>query len=335
MANATLKAIRDKVRLLTRSPSPAQLSDTQIDQYVNTFILYDFPESIRLFSLRTTLTFYTQPNVEIYTTNTTVPTDPLYNFKNRYTAVHPPVYVAGVMSFYTQDRASFYLNWPITNLIADTGLLGNNTTGPYIGTLTSANSAPVMQNNVVFTTTDALGNAMTLVDTPASNLLGTLGIPGAPSVHYGAINYVTGAYNLNFPNFVPVLTKIWSETVPYLAARPISMLYYQQSFYLRPIPDKAYAISIEADARPTELLLATDIPGEEQWWQYVAYGASIKIFQDRMDMDSVQLVWPEFERQQCMAARPSICQEVNERTKTIYTRGKIYGAGWFMSSWPY
>jgi hypothetical protein len=335
MANATLQAIRDKVRLLTRSPSPAQLSDTQIDQYVNTFILYDFPESIRLFSLRTTLTFYTQPNVEVYSTNTTTSTDPLYNFKNRYTAVHAPVYVAGVMSFYTQDRASFYLNWPMTNLIADTGLTGNGTTGPYIGTLTSANSAPVMQNNVVFTTTDALGNAMTLVDTPASNLLGTLGVPGAPSTVYGAINYITGVFNLNFPSTVSASTKIWSETIPYQAARPISMLFYQQSFHLRPIPDKAYAVTIEADVRPTELLLATDVPGEEQWWQYVAYGAAIKIFQDRMDMDSVQLVWHEFERQQCMAARPSICQEVNERTKTVYTQGKIYGAGWFMNSWPY
>ena len=45
MANATLGAIRNKVRLLTHSPSTAQLADADIDQYVNTFILYDFPSS--------------------------------------------------------------------------------------------------------------------------------------------------------------------------------------------------------------------------------------------------------------------------------------------------
>jgi hypothetical protein len=43
MADSTLGAIRTKVRRLTRSPNTAQITDNQIDEYVNTFILYDFP----------------------------------------------------------------------------------------------------------------------------------------------------------------------------------------------------------------------------------------------------------------------------------------------------
>src|SRR5580765_2325949 len=95
MANSTLAAIQQKVRRLTRSPSLQQLSDADLNQYINTFILYDFPEHLRLFSLRTTLTFYTQPFIDVYETNTIDPTNPLYNFKNKYLTVHPTIYVAG------------------------------------------------------------------------------------------------------------------------------------------------------------------------------------------------------------------------------------------------
>ena len=40
MADSTLNAIRIKIRRITRSPSPSQISDATIDEYVNTFIHY-------------------------------------------------------------------------------------------------------------------------------------------------------------------------------------------------------------------------------------------------------------------------------------------------------
>ena len=79
----TLQAIETKVRRLTRSPSTAQLTQADLDNYINTFVVYDFPEHLRLFSLRTILTFYTQPFIDTYKTNTTVTTDALFNFKNK------------------------------------------------------------------------------------------------------------------------------------------------------------------------------------------------------------------------------------------------------------
>jgi hypothetical protein len=133
MANSTLQAIRTKVRRITRSPSLSQISDSQLDEYINTFILYDFPEHLRLFSLRTILTFYTQPGVDVYDTNTTVATDPLYNFRNKYVAVHPPLYIAGIQCFYTQWRDVFYGYYPQTNTISDTMLRGDNSSGPFVG----------------------------------------------------------------------------------------------------------------------------------------------------------------------------------------------------------
>ena len=79
---ATLADIRLKVRRLTRMPSTAQITDIQIDEYVNTFILYDFPEHLRLFTFRENLIFYAVPSVGEYATNTINVSDPLYKQKD-------------------------------------------------------------------------------------------------------------------------------------------------------------------------------------------------------------------------------------------------------------
>ena len=50
----TLGAIRAKVRRLTLSPSDAQLTTAQLDEYINTYVVYDFPETLRTFNLKTT-----------------------------------------------------------------------------------------------------------------------------------------------------------------------------------------------------------------------------------------------------------------------------------------
>ena len=65
----TLQTIQQKVRRLTRTPSTAQLSDDDINQYINTFVVYDFPEHLRMFNLRTQFTFYANPYQDVYPTD--------------------------------------------------------------------------------------------------------------------------------------------------------------------------------------------------------------------------------------------------------------------------
>jgi hypothetical protein len=351
MANSTLQAIRTKIRRITRSPSLSQISDSQLDEYINTFILYDFPEHLRLFSLRTLLTFYTQPGVDVYDTNTTVPTDPLYNFRNRYVAVHPPVFIAGIQSFYTQWRDVFYGYYPQTNTIADTLLVGNNSSGPFVGvvippaTTAFANPLPfILQRNVNFNCLDNNGTSMIMVDIPISNTIGNLTQANVPLVPpydtiqnpNNFINYVTGQYTITFPANTMTASIIWFEGILYQPGKPLCMLYYDDKFTIRPVPDKTYTVQLEVDVRPTELINSTDVPYLEQWWQYIAYGAAKKIFEDRMDLDSVQLIMPEFKTQERLVLRTTLTQQANERTVTIYTQGKNYGFGWFGSGgWPY
>jgi hypothetical protein len=355
MALYDLNSIRVKIRKLTRSPSPAQISDTDLDNYINTFVLYDFPEILRLFSLRTTFTFYTKAGVDVYATNTTDPNDPFYNFQNLYIAVHPDsVFIAGIPAGYTQWRNVFYGQWPQTNQVQNTYVTGNGSEGPFTGILNTfpqfantpigSNTGSILQNSMIFSCLDINHNTMVLIDYPSTidPTIGYLSLPNsvpAPTsaIPYGQINYQTGAYTVTFPvdTLDSVNNPIWSEFVPYIAGLPISLLYYNNEFTVRPVPDKAYSVQIEADMRPSEILQSPNSPPIEQWWQTIAYGAALKIFQDRMDIDSANLIWPEFRRQLNMSNRTSITQYANERTNTIYTTGKSYGWGWYNSNFPF
>jgi len=333
MAVTTLTEIRKKFRKLTRTPDPNQISDADIDQYVNTFVLYDIPSELRFFNLRTNLTFYTQPNIDLYETNTTNPLDPLYNFKNKYIAVHEPVFIAGIQAYYTQFRNSFYAYFPQTNYINDFDFFADGTTGPFTGTLPSV---PMLQNYVTISTLNAAGTAMILVDFPQDNVTGILAQPNDSGNPLGTINYITGAFSLTFPAATVAQTPIIFETIPYQAGKSYAMLYYDDQFIIRPVPDKVYSVQIEVDVRPTELLSTSQSPDLEQWWQMIAIGAAIKLFQDRMDMDSVNLLFPEFQRQMRMALRTTLTQQVNMRTQTIFTQNQWGIGGWgFWGQWPY
>lgn len=343
---STLQNIRTKVRRLTRTPSTSQMTDAQLDNYINTFILYDFPEHLRLFSLRTTLTFYTQPGVDVYDTNTTVDTDPLYNFKNKYVAVHPPLYIAGVPCFYTQQRDLFYGYYPQTNTIMDTQLRGDGSSGPFTGRITAPSTGLpfILQRSINFNCLNTNGTSMVMVDVPISNTIGNLTQANVPLVApfdttvdpNNFINYVTGEYAITFPAVTQTAATIWFEGILYQPGKSLAILYYDNKFTIRPVPDKTYAVQIEVDIRPTALMESTQIPELAQWFQYVSYGAAKKIFEDRMDMDSVQQIMPEFKQQERLVLRTTLTQQANERTITIYSQGKQFGGlNWWGSNWPY
>ena len=316
MADSTLNAIRLKVRRLTRSPSEDQLSTTDLDEVINTFVLYDFPEHLRLFALKETFEFYTQPNIDTYATNTTDTTAPLYNFKNKYVSIHPPLYIAGLQATYTQSRSALYARYAQNNFINGFAM-GDGVTTVFTGTLVNI---PVLQNNVIFTSIDANNQAITLIDSPnvPADGSGDLIIPNdttGPS--WGTVNYTTGVFTVVFPTAPADGEQIFSETVPYIASMPVMMCFFNEQFILRPVPDKAYKVQIEVFVRPTELLTG-ESPKLAQWWQYIAYGAAKKVLEDRLDMDSVQLIMPEFTEQQSLVLRATVMQNANQRVSTIF-----------------
>lgn len=306
---ADLQAIITKVRRLTRSPSANLISDAEIQEYVNTFILYDFPEELRLFEYRTTLTWYCLPFIAEYPTDTTGFVTELLDFDNRYITTHYPMYSAGSKMMFTQKREEFFNVWPQTNNIVRVAT-GDGILTDFTGTLTAI---PVLPNNVTFSAITTAGTGLELHDDGAGNLIGDTG--GGPNT----INYLNGDFQLSFVLPPNNFDDINAMTFPYKPSRPTSLLYYDNKFTLRPVPDQPYPINMEVYIRPDELIQLNQLPKLEQYWQYIAIGASIKIFQDRSDNDSAALLMPEFKHQEMLVQRRSWVQYSNEQVGTIYT----------------
>jgi hypothetical protein len=327
MAVSTLAEIRKKVRRLTRSPSENLLSTTELDQYINTFILYDFPQNIRVYNLRSSFTFYTQPNVDTYATSDDQ-NNALYNFKNKVVAVHPSVYIAGVPVYYTQSKDEFYGNYTKYSQITNQVAIADGTVGPFTGTI---QSSPLLTNNVIISTITTNNLAMTVVDIPQNNETGVLTYPNIvdATTILGSINYLTGVFSVTFPNSTVSGNAITAEVVPYQAGQPTAVLFYDQKFTVRPVPDKVYPVEMQVDILPTELLASDQDPNLNQWWQYIAYGAAIKVFQDRMDTDSVDQIGTEFKRQESMVLSSTATTLANERSATIYTQRRSWSYGWW------
>lgn len=330
---ADLQAIRTKIRRLTRMVSPNQISDAEIDDYINTFYMYDLPESIRLFSLKRTLNFYSQPNVDVYETGSVAG---LEGFKDLYITNESPAYIAGIQVYMSQSREEFFGMFPLVSYRHDIAT-GDGVNNTFSGSL---DNVPILQEDISFVSEDANGNALILegVKNPAlvnPNVEGDLYEPGG-TVLAGGINYIDGDYLFNF-YLNDVLTppasgaKIQAQTRPYVPQLPQAILYYDNAFTLRPVPDKAYKITIDAYIRPTALLASADRPVLEQWWQYLAYGAAKKIFEDRADMDSVQMILPEFNKQEKFVLRRTLVQQSTQQAATIYnTQGTGY---WNSNGW--
>lgn len=183
-----------------------------------------------------------------------------------------------------------------------------------------------------------------MVDTPVTSLVygntlstGNLRLAGQPFVVQIAVdpnnnvNYATGAFTITFPTAPGNGQAIIADVVPVQVARPLSVLYYDDTFVVRPVPDKVYPINFDVYIRPTELLAANVSPELEQWWQYISFSASKKIFEDRLDYESINLIAPSLKEQELLVLRRTIVQQTNERVATIYTDNTAgsYGSGWF------
>jgi len=343
---STLAQIQTKVRRLTRSISEQQLSTSELNNYINTSVLYDFPEHLRHFDLKTTFSFYTEPYVDTYVNNTTDSTSPLFNFKNKYISFNPPAYVAGYQALWSQSENQFYGIYPKIDSIVTVNT-GDGVTTSFSGNantslnsqVTSGPTALIVAGSVLFESQDINGLGISLIDYPnptPSNIVGALapvGYTGSlASYPYGQINYITGAFSLTFTSAPASGANINSQFQIVQPSIPQTILFYDGAFKLRPIPDQVYKITIEAYIRPTELLLSTDKPELSEWWQLIAYLAAKKIFEDRMDLESVQMIMPEYMKQMNLINRRTIMQYANQRTSTIYTE-QLGGASGYSSGW--
>lgn len=326
-ALSTLQRIRQKVRRLTASPSQNQITDNEIDDYLNSFIVFDFPESVRLFNLREEYDFYTDPNVDAY------------NFpRNDFFNIYQPVYIAGYQSFYTQSREQFFRIYPQLEFSQDVAT-GDGVAATFSFQL---NNFPVMRayqyqpdatvfSRVFVSFTDANGNSVVSRDDGVGAFLTE---DGANPV-LGSIDYVTGAVTgLSFGaplSIPPNGATITAQYVSYQASRPQALLFYNNTLFLRPIPDKAYKVTMEVLKQPSMMLLNGDNPALEEWWEYYSFGTAKKILEDRQDITSLANIVPMFKEKEILVLRRTTDQLAQERVATIYTEQVTYPYGNFFN----
>lgn len=335
----TLDDIRQKVRRITGRPSDQQITDAQIDDYINTFYIYDLPEHLHLISNRVNYQFLTNANQAIYDLQNDI-----------YLTGMPPVFIGGYRSYMTQSRDNFYRINPALDFLQQSVAVGNGTAlgysfnlmqtpimrgwktnppGAYSTSLVGTQSdvpASSLSWMVLISALDANGNSVSLIDDGQGFLFDVDDLSTDHASARGTINYTTGAVQipvapvslLGFVRPIPNGNPINAQYVPYVASRPQSVAFYQQQFNLYPIPDQAYTVSFEAYKIPTALIRDTDNPQMKEFGQVLAYGAADKIFSDNADMESQMKFRPLLDEQLKLIQRRTIVQQTSDRTMTIY-----------------
>lgn len=349
-SDTTLSMIRKKVRRITSSPSESSLPTSEIDIYINNFYNTEFPYAIKTDQMRSVYTFFTSPNIDKYPVN--------INYNQGFRS---PVYFEGVKGYYYQDREEFYdiyPRWPTEQTLGT----GDGVTTNFTPTISGA---PFLRNEVVIGTVDSNddvvrvsdnGEGILYLNTPnvrQSIPLETDVDPGMKNINtspavsgtdqfpgdnvltdVGTVNYETGAINITFPVAPKSNEEITIQTYQYSAGRPYSLLFWNNNLFVRPVPDKVYKVEVESFLSPVQFLNTTDVPIVNQWWEYIALGAAIKILTDRQDFDGVSAVKPEFERQAGLILERQSVEEIGMRNTTIFTEsvnnpGYYWNQGWF------
>ena len=354
MAIATLGAIIEKIRNLTGSANDYSLTDAQIIDFINSFYLYDFPAMFRSLKLKDRYTFNTQRGIDVY------PFD-----SEHYTTVEGPCYCMKRAIPMYQNPAGFWglnFNWQFQQNITQ----GNGTIGPYSGTLSnipiirSVNnnrmvSSPLSSTlpfplgnpvsfpqanigrvqNILITANLALGQTLNVTDDGNGNLIGG-GI--------GTIDYDTGVIEVTFGLAIPAGNQIQVQYAPTNMNIPLSIMFYQNQFTLRPVPDQGYTIELIAYRQPSQALLGSEdpanpdlegVPELREWWECLAFGAAKKIYENRLDPDGVALMDKALVERYSVAEARTYAQIGKQSINTIFRdqlSQSYQGTGWGFGS---
>lgn len=302
-----LETIIAKVRALTASPDQTQLPDQLICDYINTYYLNDFPQQLRNLKLETVYELDTIPGQPIYS----IPWD-------LYTSFGAPCYVAGYETAYYFDRTTFFRAYP--NQQANLLILANGTTGPYTGNL---GQTPIIPGTVYASAVNVSGTVEGYDDDALT--LDPLTQEANWVTASGYINYNTGDFSITFGGTIPAGTNVSIQFTPGQPAMPQAMLQYDSFFILRPQPDQSYRILLNAFILPTQILDDEDQPQLFQWWQALAFGAAKKVFEERMDSDSLARIAPMLKEQLLYCQRSTIVELSQQIPKTPYSWQLVAG----------
>ena len=154
----------------------------------------------------------------------------------------------------------------------------------------------------------------------------------------GSVNYVTGAVSINFAlaGVTPASGSLFNLWVSqYNAGRSYSLLFWNNEFTVRPVPDKVYKVEVETYLTPVQFLETSDNPILNQWWQYISFGSAMEILRERNDFEGVEGLREGFMRQEALVLERQGVEEIGQRNATIFSSSTPQ-QGWNQGSgWPY
>lgn len=183
----------------------------------------------------------------------------------------------------------------------------------------------------------------------------------------GFIDYISGQVQLSYATAPPAGLTSSCHYHPYVASRPRDIMVWQQQVFMRPIPNDTYAVKMMAYMLPTTVLsaatnatvrpslrvdpattsgsaptattvtiqgfsgqsgsLPTDLPQFNEFWQLIAYGASLKIFIEDGEHDEWQKYQPYYEKAKLLVQRKTLKQIAQNRIQTPYAEN-VSGPAW-------
>lgn len=285
----TLENIRNKVRQVTGRPSEDQISDTELDTYINNYYVLTMPFELKEQIENQFLTFKTTPGVDVY------------SFPSGYFTDSPGAYADGFPLVFYQDPDIFFQDWP-QQYAVDNIATGDGVTSNFSGGL---QNPPLIIGTLFITADDPTGTQQLLQDQGD----GTLAGDGS-----GTINYLTGAYTVTFTTAPASTAYIYAKYQGYQGNRPQGVLFFNNEFTFRTVPDQAYQILMQGFVIPALLTNDSDVPLQPEWGQVIAYGASLDIFADTGDNANYDQYYPIFKRYENVALGRTIQQYTAEQS---------------------
>ncbi len=274
MSNWQLSDIRNKVRRVTGRLTTREISDLEIDRYINQYYQYTFPADVKLERAHTYYEFVTSANVQSYV------------LPDGYTNFEPPGSIdLGYIQWY-QEPAAFYDQNPslINRLTIGTG------DGSTVAFSTTVSSFPILPDTLVIT-----DNVEIFEDTNTTWTTSNVAITGSLGGS-ATVNYLTGVMSVTFNTAPADGQAIFASFVNFVAGRPTAVLLYDNLFTFYPVPDTSYRFKAKAYANNLVKTSAgvvqpffvniTDSPLLEEWGPTIAYGASRDIHTNYGEMDA-------------------------------------------------
>jgi len=256
-----LEQIVQKVRNITGTQDDQQLTDPQIVAFINTYYTFIMPYELKEQINLQPVNFFALPYEDVYSLPGTFLTD------------QPMAYADGFPLIFYQDRDIFFQDWP-QQYGQDAVATGDGIVDNFVD---NTQNFPVIEGTYFIT-----DGSQVVFDKSDGILYQTIGGIDTPA---GTIDYVTGAFDATFDTPPAASATIYDKYQAYQPARPQGVLWYNNVFTFRPIPDQVYQITLQGYINQVQLdendMGST--PLQTEWGLLIAYGASCEIFSDRGD----------------------------------------------------